>query len=572
MRTEIKLSGATSLDSSHPDNNYSNEDLLYARQMEGAYGHGTCIALIQFQIPEELIYKVIDSVTLSYSLKRYSGQDNIMRKNFGYMSSDALCYGQITYNDYASCKYGATTNSSTMYWKNIRDFSEIIPTTDDITEIYTNAVINGIFTLVVSNMIGLFGIVRNSISIVIEYKDIEPVAPTILFPLSTYINRNNEITFKWRHNTQSKAGQKSVLIEAFNLASESEKKLTIDTENEYYTFPAKYFNIGAHSIRIATVDVTGLKSPYAESMCTIIGPPGVPIINSYKNCCLTEITWNSTREQSGYELVLYNKQGKVFEVGMTTNDNYCKPNVFLDNDEYQVKVRIVNVYGYWSEYAIFTVEINTEAPDRAEMAVYSQTDHVVVKLLKNMPVNSVLYRQEQGKDAEPVHKFLSDNYTDYNIKCGCLYKYFVRTYDNGYTDSRKETVVTNFNGFSLSDVGSNNNINFTLSDENYMPLAKTRKREKKLCNYIGRKYPIVEVTEFVSNVITRTFKTTASELDMLYAMDSGKVLVYRDQFGNLFGCVITEISAVNDENNDDYFKVTIKVEQVERDDEVILND
>lgn len=566
--TVLYPTGYTYTLASTPDTNYSMQSPL--RTCPSNYNYfSEAKTVIQFDVSSLISKSKINSASINFGLRmwaeEYSTYDGTQSCSVSYSSAitNGYVYNTLTHNNYNSLISLGTSNI--VSGKRVSWLSYYLNQID-ITSEFSNNINNGIYTFVF-NPINPFLIDTSSISIVVNYESVDPVAPVIVSPNGTYENKSKDIKFEWIYKSQTEATQASATLEYRQGSSGSYSTVNVYNSNNYYVIPANTLSDGIIEWKVKTTDSDGKVSDYAYGSFTVISAPAVPIITSVDNKCISNIKWSSA-DQVAYEIEIYKGNELVLSKKVSSSDNNYTPNMFFANTTYTIKLRVCNMYGLWSEWGSKVVTLSFTNPTAPNITISQDNANV---LITTDTENAILYKSDDDINFIPIHKFdSSKSYTDYRVAHNTKYKYFIRKFDTGYTDSVIESAQIKIKGIILQN--DTNFINATQSAEQYMNFDESISIDKSNNYYSGREYAVAEFGEHKSRTITRDILITPIQYQILKQMYlSATIITYRDSKGNIMQCTIEGLNVKN-AILDSRYQISISLSQVEESEEVNIYD
>ena len=291
---------------------------------------GGNFAILQFAIPNTLKYKQIKRVQLSYYTKLILNGTEYSQKAFDgltvspYVTSGSSIpnlkgnnidtYGEVgtpvrlsPYEDWVGANYPL--------WR-----------TQDITALFeSNLYENQYFTIILYSAPGgptqyvttaptqyaAIGGVGSGYAayLSVDYDDVPQAPPGPAYPVGTYVNENTDLLFSWSWNASTQAVQTAVQLE-YKLASAQNYTVVSLTQTGHSYTLVGGLPQGAYVWRIKGTNDAGETSDYSQvAEFTVIGKPGVPVINTPANKALTEITWQAS-DQNSFDITLTNSSGQ----------------------------------------------------------------------------------------------------------------------------------------------------------------------------------------------------------------------------------------------------------------------
>lgn len=384
----------------------------------------------------------------------------------------------------------------------------------------------------------------------ITYNDAVPDLPTILYPNGDVIEKGNALTFQWEHNSLYDTGQvkydfgyrqqgNASWTEALGVVSTVESR-TLDTN----ALPT-----GIIEWRVRTYNANNAVSEYAYGSFELTGRPTAPIIDSMKNDAITEIAWRSNEAETAiYRIWIYQGATLVHDSGEMPGgltSSYV-PNMMFPNGQYTVKMRIGSVYGIWSDESAKVFTISASIPSIPDIALSTAHGGILVATTSTAS-DKIVYRSEDGVTFIPIGRFDGLTYTDYAVKSGAMYEYFIRAHNGSYADSAKRPMKIKYKGSLIAEINTPGDyIEIYKSDSDWFNKIKTKhSNEAELIQYEGRTYPVKEAGIHKETEIGTSFylkNDDATKIESLYNING----IYL--FRNTDVCFCCEISEFNYEN------------------------
>lgn len=535
--------------------------------------YGSSKTVLQFYVDNAVSKSKINQVTLNIAIKHWWHPDQTPA---GDLSSKPALYYSSALTNGVICNALTHVNFNNLVTQGTNEKINVsagylTPRSNsiDITSIVANNINNNILTIVLDGMYGVQPMMAslNSISLLINYEEVEPVAPLVIAPNGTYENRSNDIKFEWIYKSQTEATQASASLEYRRGTSGVFTSINVYSSNNYYVLGANVLSEGVYEWRIKTVDTDGKTSGYAYGSFSVIDRPSIPIITNIENKCISTIEWSSS-DQIAFEVEVYKGDTLEFSKKVSSSANNYKPNMFFSNTTYTIKLRVCNIYSLWSEWGAKIYTFNFTNPTKPQITITTNNTDI---LIKTNTVGSILYKSDNNINFKPIYKFdESKSYIDFNVASDKVYRYFIRNFETGYTDSDKGQAQVKINGFILQN--EDGCVNALSSSEAFMPYNENLGIEKATNYYNGRTFGVSEYGEHQTRTITRDCNITAQQYDVLKDIYlSAKPIIYRDNRGNLFACDMDNIPIKNAVLNMKY-SVSITVNQIDYREEINIYD
>ena len=244
------------------------------------------------------------------------------------------------------------------------------------------------------------------------------------------------------------------------------------------------------------------------------------------------------------------KDGKIIhdsgERAGGLSDSYV-PDMMLENGKYVVKMRIGSAYGIWSDESAQVFTISAAAPARPSIAV-SALDAGVKITTDSTAGTKFVYRSEEGGVYSPIGRFAGNEYEDYTVKSGRLYRYIIRAYAGGYTDSTEADIIVKYKGARLAEVSNLvESIRIIKSTSDWhIEIKQKKSNESELVSYEGRTYKVKESGIHKESTISTSFylpNKEAESLERIHGLNG--IYLFRNS-ETCICCEITDFSFKND--------------------------
>ena len=523
--------------------------------------------VLQFAIPSNLKYKRIKKVQLSfYSKSVWNGYEENTRGYDGIVIRPYNADGQALYN-----LTGQNINSygelgeSVIIVKYTEWASITYPAwrTCDITSIFeSNIHVDAnndlYFALHMNAMPGFpanrqYGSDSNTYCkignlasgyaayLTVDYEDVTQLAPSPAYPVGTYVNENTDLLFSWAWNSSTQAVQAAVQLEYKEASAANYTVVSLTQTAHSYTLVGGLPQ-GAYVWRIKGTNDAGETSGYSNvAEFTVIGKPGVPVINTPTNAALTTITWQAT-DQNSFDITLKDSDGKILlsDTKATSATSYS-PNILLKGT-YTVGIRYRNSSGLSSDWAYKVFSVTAAGPAKPTMTLYGEGENARLVISKDSTTNYVLMRAEdETREFEIIATFESNEYIDKTAKFNTGYSYMVRAYASaGYTDSDVAHFRCNSEKVALQTADLD--IFLDKSEEEFFPYQEEAAREMATYKCPGRQYAIVEHSESDEVIFSTSLFVTEKQKAQVTDIAKEDYIYYRDYSKRAFPVAIRRLS------------------------------
>lgn len=405
-----------------------------------------------------------------------------------------------------------------------------------------------------------------------SYGEFECIAalPNVLieFPNELKIPNSAEQIFTWVYSGNE------LLQDSYEIAWSNDDGLTWNDvagtgQDEYHIFAADTFPVGNIIWKIRARNTEGYFSEYVYGTFESIGVGEAPVIESITQNAIPTISW-SADYQVAYEIQIKKDDQLVFYSGMIGGEEKeYKPNIMLCNGKYLVQIRIMNSYGYISEWGTAMFILEAESPNSvAGLKISENSAHGVVFDFWNIVGNGYIVKIEDG--IETIAAKCSDSeLCDYYTKCEKTYTYVLRDHVDGYCDTKRVDFKTDFIGVLLHDRKAPENfVNIKWNEAEYVGVNDSMSKNTVYRNCIGRVYPIKETnTQKTETIVVEGF-LKHSERDILRKFYENDIIVLmrsRDY------CFVADITSYKDSRYmDEGYLIQVSLTRIEDDSEVKL--
>lgn len=375
----------------------------------------------------------------------------------------------------------------------------------------------------------------------IDYEDVPQAAPGPAYPVGTYVNENTDLLFSWTWNSSTQAVQAAVQLE-YKLASAQNYTVVSLTQTAHSYTLVGGLPQGAYVWRIKGTNDAGETSDYSNvAEFTVIGKPGVPVINTPANKAVTEITWQAS-DQNSFDITLTDSQGRelIKESVASSATNY-KPNLLLKGT-YTVGIRYRNSSGLSSDWAYKVFSITAAGPTKPSLTLYGEAENARLVITRESNINYVIMRAEdETREFEIIGVFDADTYIDKTAKFNTGYSYKVRAFESaGYTDSDVAHFRCNSEKVALQTAELD--IFLDKSEEEFFPYQEEAAREMATYKCPGRQYAIVEHSETDEIIFTTSLFVTEKQKAQVTDIAKEDYIYYRDYSKRAFPVAIRRLS------------------------------
>lgn len=343
----------------------------------------------------------------------------------------------------------------------------------------------------------------------------------------------------------------SVPQTAFELGYKAEDETSYTTvvvsdSRTYYEFAASTFDTGNYTVRVRVTNSDGLTSAYNYADFVVVGQSEDPEITDITNSSIPTITWTST-DQDTFEIEIFYNDERIYESGVQIGQNVTSftPNIMLEDDSYSVRIRTMNIYGYFSNWIAQSFVLSTEKPAVYTCYAYANSKYGIdirrslelddadaqdssddgLSSEGSEPTKAYVVRSEYGADNWQILGQLDVDdemviYHDYTPISGVKYEYAIRSYlsGGGYADSNSVTIMVEHKGLVVYDFDDETYVNLFLSEDQQLEISQSASKEYNYSHMIGREWPVRESSDWKNHSLTISCYVTIEQYEILLAM------------------------------------------------------
>lgn len=330
---------------------------------------------------------------------------------------------------------------------------------------------------------------------------------TASYPNDVNLNNSSKSIFTWDFTEEVSVGQKTYEIGWSSDGGANWRTASIASDRHYHEYPANTFPVGNIRWRIRATNNFNKISGYSYAEFTAIGQTAAPVIVSVSQDAIPIVTWTS-QYQDCFELRIRQGGKIIYESGLTPGSDVrsFRCNVMLADGVYSVEIRMVNTYGYYTEWNTYSYVLGTAKPQAAQVSEVSVQKDFGVKISGVVPAGLKAYvvrKNAKTNETVIVGEYEREFY-DYTAPLNQEYFYTIRTYNaavlGGYTDGAWKRVFIEADGMVLHDAADMKNfIHAHFSEDTLFQVDRTDTYAKTFHNVIGRKYPVKEQMDWMTS-------------------------------------------------------------------------
>lgn len=390
----------------------------------------------------------------------------------------------------------------------------------------------------------------DSFEIAVEARDIDIYAYPV-YPVNVYARNDRSLTVAWNFSNSADRDI-SLLYPTESTVVITDKNgdiisKTISGDGTSLTFSTS--DLEGLAVGDCTVEVTVTTNYDTEGVntwtFTLVGEGDAPEITSITQNSYPTITWESD-DQISWELQISNANGIVYKTGMIPGDDssYTVPKL-LEDGEYSVEMRYVNIYGIVSGWGSYYLDLNPTKPDAPENIVVSARADFGISISCDEIETTGKLLAVRRKDSESESEVLGEyngSFVDYLVGLNDPHEYTIRNYVEGYADGDWIDGVLLYSGIVVRDAEDYSRyVHIWMSEDQTINLVYSEQRSDVLSQCVGRKYPVAEQGEWITSMRSFTGYVSNEGFNNLLKMKSDSSHVLLQNQNEFFPCYM-EIS------------------------------
>lgn len=351
---------------------------------------------------------------------------------------------------------------------------------------------------------------------------------TAVSPSGTFVDNTREARFAWEYFSETGAPQKAYDLQVYSSGTWQTVK-SETTENTYADVVPGTLPAGTVQWRVRGYNQDDIASEWSEpKTAVIIAAPPAPQVIVTSSAPLASVRWTSVGQQA-YQVVIGDyDSGLIYG----TDKTFASPN-YLPDGRTEIKVRVMNAYGYWSPYGSAFVTIANTAPDTAPtLTVEADTDAVLTWTDADADIYGV-YR-----DGVRIARTTELTYTDRAATGRHTYRVRAGVGAN-YADSESVTVdmATDYPIIALYGGGGWLSLEYTVSSTPQITVSTSA--DIAFADFNNAVFPIPEKGRHRrrSMALSVGFKDRA-EADRFGSL-LGELVIYKNQYGHVIVGIMT---------------------------------
>lgn len=384
---------------------------------------------------------------------------------------------------------------------------------------------------------------------------IEP-SLTASFPVDINIKKDIEQTFTWEVVESTHTGQHSFILGYRKKGDANWTDITQTTADQYYSFAPNTFDAGEYEYRLQITNNDGITTDYTYVSFYVIGVTDAPVLDSVTQSSIPILSWTVT-SQDTFEIEIFKEGICVYSSGIQKGYNVrsFRPNIMLPDGKYNINMRCMNEYGFFTEWMSYSFILDTVKPKAYDCFVFANGEHGVTVNKTDFiesdnviePDNIYVIRRRYGESDWQIIGKISDDtasYSDREPEKNVEYEYALRSFNStaGYTDSDPHKIMLKYDGVLI--YSGNEYINLTLSETQQFNISHAPAKNMTYIHAVGRVFPIQESSDWMEFNTNFKCYVTYKQFEILYKfMSSGSPLWFKGKDFS-YACSIKSMSIV----------------------------
>lgn len=362
--------------------------------------------------------------------------------------------------------------------------------------------------------------------------DAAPFAPIGLSPNSRPINGMIAQRFSWRHNISTGTAQTKFDIQYSRNNVNWTSLASQNTAVQEYTVAANFFPSGALYWRVRTYNSDGVAGPWAMASITIQAAPPAPSVTVQGTGPRPTVAWQSP-EQVSYQVTAGDQYDSGEMYGVARN---LKIPIYLKDGETAFRVRVMNAYGFWSNWGTAAAIIKNESPGN----LFINTQSVLYGVRLTWPAAYpifYIYRDGElvgkGHGASEYVDYLSDSYVENLPDSKHVYQVRGVTSEDYYTMSNEAIGLVKMDSAAVAVVGEYDWVKLTHRAGGAPEHNVEDQQQTTFKWYSGRTRPVEET--FGRHNVTHSFSYSVDSMSDVYKLNAmqSKNVVYKSTYGDI---------------------------------------
>lgn len=375
-------------------------------------------------------------------------------------------------------------------------------------------------------------------------QDVAPDAPTLLEPIGLYLPPDQDIQFRWRHNSSLGTPQGKAEIQ-WRLNAGEWNTISADGSAQQATVGPGTFSAGTISWQARTANRDGDWGPWAQiSTFGITGAPATPVITQVFGTARPGIDWLAPG-QIVYQIEFSDQNNNLIyqDTRLAEGDSgsYRIPR-YLMPGLIRIRLRVKNQYDSWSPWASTQIQVAEDGMPSPGIGAYGDNQAGVIRISVDGVDWATATRVILYRDGAPIASLTGGNYTDATCAAG-VHTYSILAEYAGTKIARSAEIQAELKlyAIALAALDKTESILWISHDLDNPPgreVAITPESGREQVS--GRALPMAFFGEHIMRAYSISCAMNAAQVAWLTDIMHGRI-IYRDPDGRADICQITSV-------------------------------
>lgn len=345
----------------------------------------------------------------------------------------------------------------------------------------------------------------------------------------------NDVTFRWNYSNKYGMLPTAFDIQISSNDGESYEMIADHINSSASEYSIKISGSGNKKWQVRAYNQDNVASDWSDPVEFVNNvPPDPPMITSVSGIGRKMVKWSSD-EQIGYQVIVEADNNIVFDSGTVySSDKSYIINEYLYEGTYQIKARVINIYGKYSEYASADINVTYELP-LPEFQIIDNGAGVNISITKNNQIDWYYVK----RNGIVIARVDSTIYVDNFVNGKSNYELIAVATDDRYSILAKESYSI-YNKTSLLTANGESIVCNHRFGNRLEPQTEISP-EFSSFNYLGAKKPI----HIFSDLRSMKFSIDTTDKNNSFSDFIGVPLFYANRKGESSWVMITSINRKN---------------------------
>lgn len=355
---------------------------------------------------------------------------------------------------------------------------------------------------------------------------------TPIAPVGTIVDGTAPTEFSWSHEISTGSEQTAADLETSADGVSWSQLASVTGSAQTYTVPAGTLPAGTLYWRVRTYNQDASPGDWSESaQIVVVAPPFVPAVTVVSSPRPT-VTWTA-QGQEGYQVILGGyDSGQIYG----TAKSWTPPD-YLPDGQYTARVRVVNVYGLWSDFGGTVFTVSNTAGAAIALTAAQEDGNAAMTWTASGYDGFYIYRDGE-KIAETADLAFTDRYAAAGTHSYQIRGVYSGSGNYGLSDVVPLTITLDAIILTDPETGAQLAVRHCLASN--LEIQRQRSRAVTYQHYRGAALPSAEIAPDEDETYSFAPVFLAAERENMLAFEAvlGRVMHLRDIHGTaLFGVI-----------------------------------